>query len=82
MSATIEQRYLEALRRLRVRTDTLEEMVRWKDDLASRLWRAEVVLRVTGERLYNVEEIEAEVKYYSAVAQKLRETPVAAGNGQ
>jgi hypothetical protein len=49
------------------------EMAQWKEDLASRLWRAEVVLRATGEALYDVHKMEAEVKAYSAVVAKLAE---------
>ena len=66
-------RFLEALRRLRVRTDHLEEMARWKEDLASRLWRAEATLRVTGEALFEVAAIETEVQAYKTCCDRLKE---------
>ena len=70
MSATAETRFLEALRRLRVRTDHLEEMAKWKEDLTSRLWRAEVSLRVTGKPLFEMEAMEAEVEAYKICCDK------------
>lgn len=64
MSATPELRFLQALRRLKGRTDYLEEMAKWKDDIASRLWRAEATLRVTGEPLHDFEQLQQEVNAY------------------
>jgi hypothetical protein len=73
VSATPEQRFLEALRRLRARTDTLEELARWKEDLTSRLWRAEVTMRVTGEPLYDAKALANEVEMFIEVGKKWKE---------
>ena len=73
MGDGIEDRYLMALRKLRRRVTLLEEMVRWRDDLASRLWRAECVLRATGECLYDAHELEQEVKHYAEIVRRLRQ---------
>lgn len=73
MSETLEGRYLRALKSLRKKVTVLEEMARWKDDLAARLWRAECVLRATGRFLYDVNEIEAEVRMYVEIAERLKE---------
>jgi len=69
---TLEQRYLEAVRRLRTRTDHLEEMAAWEAELGSKLWRAQAVLRVTGEALHDMAALEAKVKQFSAVAARLK----------
>lgn len=71
MALTPEQRYLTALRRLRKRVTFVEEMASWKADLASRLWRAEVVLRATGECLHDAAELEREVNLFNAISAKL-----------
>lgn len=67
MSATLEQRYVQALRKLRVKTDALEEMSKWKEDLTSRIWRAEVTMRVTGQPLYDAQALDAEVDMFVAI---------------
>lgn len=67
MSATLEQRYVQALRKLRVKTDALEEMSKWKEDLTSRIWRAEVTMRVTGLPLYDAQALDAEVDMFVAI---------------
>jgi len=69
---TLEQRYLEAVRRLRTRTDHLEEMAAWEAELGSKLWRAQAVLRVTGEALGDMAALEEEVKLFGAVAARLK----------
>jgi len=74
MARTLEQRYLDALQRLRMRVDGLEEMVRWKDELASRLWRAQAVMRVTGSG-GPIEELEKEVQRFTLVATAMNEKP-------
>jgi hypothetical protein len=76
---TLEERYLEATRRLRARVDYLEEMARWKEDLASRLWRSRAVLRISGEALYDIAALEAEVRMFNAISQKLKGTSDAGG---
>ena len=70
--ASLEQRYMEAVRRLRKRTSHLEEMATWEADLGSRLWRAQAVMRVTGEPIHEMEALEAEVKQFNAVAERLK----------
>lgn len=75
---SLEERYLTATRRLASRTDHLEEMARWKEDLMSRIWRADIVLKLTGECLYNVEDLEAEVKAWNAVSASFKKHT---GNG-
>lgn len=50
----------------------MEEMASWKDDLASRLWRAESVLRVTGQFLYDIKEIEREVELYREIMEQIK----------
>ncbi len=70
---TIEDRFIEALRRLRARTDHLEEMATWKEDLAARLWRATMVMRMCGQPLYDVRQLEHEVKMYGEICAKLQE---------
>jgi hypothetical protein len=69
---TLEERYLRALKSLRKSVTVLEEMARWKDDLASRLWRAECVLRATGEFLYDVKQLEDEVRLYNEICERLK----------
>ena len=69
---TLEQRYQEAVRRLRTRTDHLEEMAAWEAELGSRLWRAQAVLRITGEALHDMAALEQEVQQFSAVAARLK----------
>lgn len=69
---TIEDRFIEALRRLRSRTDHLEEMATWKEDLGARLWRATMVMRMCGQQLYDVRQLEHEVAMYSAICAKLQ----------
>ena len=73
MSATLEGRYLQALRRLRARVDTLEELALWKEDLTSRIWRAEVTMRVTGEPLYDAKALANEVEMFIAAGKKWKE---------
>lgn len=73
MPLTLEERYLEGLRRLRKHVTVLEEMARWKEDLASRLWRSECVLRATGELLHDAKELEREVTLYREIAAKILE---------
>lgn len=68
---TVEQRYLEALRRLRVNADHLEEMAKWKEDLTSRLWRAMAVAHVTGLSIDDIAALELEVSRYIAVAEAI-----------
>jgi len=58
---------------LKVRTDHLEEMATWKEDLGSRLWRAQATVRVTGMALYDMTMLEAEVKLYGEVARRMKE---------
>jgi hypothetical protein len=69
---TLERRYLRALKSLRKQVTVLEEMARWKDDLAGRLWRAECVLRATGEFLYDVKQLEDEVRLYNEICERLK----------
>jgi hypothetical protein len=58
---------MQALRKLRVKTDALEEMSKWKEDLTSRIWRAEVTMRVTGLPLYDAKALDAEVDMFVAI---------------
>ena len=73
MSATLEQRYMEALRRLRAKVDSLEEMARWKEDLTSRIWRAEVTMRVTGQTLHDAKALAEEVEMFVAIGKAFEE---------
>lgn len=47
-------------------------MAKWKDDIASRLWRSEVALRISGEPLDDFAALEAEVRIYHMVYEKLK----------
>jgi hypothetical protein len=49
----------------------IEEVARWKEDLASRLFRSECVLRATGESLHDPHELEREVRLFNAIVAKL-----------
>ena len=71
MAKTLEERYWAALQRLRVRVDDLEEMARWKLSLTHRLWRANVILRATGETSEDLAALEEEVKLFARVADAL-----------
>lgn len=68
---TLEERYLEALRRLRVRVDHLEEMAKWREDLTSRLWRATAVHRAMGTSMDEIKALELEVSRFCAVAEAI-----------
>jgi hypothetical protein len=73
VSATLERRYLDALKKLRARVDTLEEMARWKEDLTSRLWREEVIMRIGGKALCNADELAAEIEVFMEIGRRIRE---------
>jgi hypothetical protein len=75
MKQTVEARFIEALRRLRARTDHLEQIALWKEDLDARLWRADATLKVTGEALYDIRELEAEVQMYTRVSEAIARGP-------
>jgi hypothetical protein len=69
---TLEERYLEAVRRLRRRTGYLEAMARWEEDLGGRLWRAQAISRLTGEAFYDMKALEEEVRLFNLVAANLK----------
>jgi hypothetical protein len=64
---------MAALRKLRARVDTLEEMARWKQDLTSRLWREEVIMRIGGKSLCDADELAAEIETFFEIGRRLRE---------
>lgn len=71
LTQKLEQRYLDALRRLRRETGHLEHMARWKEDLAARLWQSRTVLHLTGEALHDAHKLEEEVRLYRLVCDHL-----------
>lgn len=70
---SIEEQYLQALKRMKVRADHLEELQVWKDEILSRLWRAESVLNTTGELKDDMEAIEQEVRWFKRVCKAFRD---------
>jgi hypothetical protein len=63
----VEDRYKKATERLRKRTDTLEALAMWKEDLARRLAIADVTMRVIGQPLYDITDLEREVELFYRV---------------
>jgi len=70
---TLEQRYLKALRRLRVYADHLEELAKWREDITSRLWRASIILHIGGEALDDMAALEKEIERFRAAADAIGE---------
>ena len=69
---SIEQKYLDALRRLKVQADHLEELATWKNEILSRVWRAQSVLNTTGENKDSMPLINEEIRWFKAVCAAYR----------
>ena len=52
--------------------EMIEEIAMWKADLASRLWRAEVVNRALGVPLHDAKELAREVELLLEIIGKLK----------
>ena len=63
---------MDAISRLGKKVTVLEEIALWKEDLGSRLWRAEAALKVTGECLYDARQLEEEVRLYTEVCEAIK----------
>ena len=73
---SVEQKYLSALRRLKVQADELEELATWKNEILSRVWRAQSVLNTTGENKDSMPLINEEIRWFKAVCAAYHRFPL------
>lgn len=71
MAETLESRYIKAVKRLRTRIGTMNQMATWREELEARLWRAEIVMWATGIAKDDLGELEREIHMFNEVVKAL-----------
>lgn len=64
---TALEKYDAAVQRLARAATVAQQMSRWKKDLESRLWRAQVSAKLGGQ-LYDIKQLEIEVRAFNDVS--------------